>query len=162
MPVSKAYPVALVAISLLGAMSLRILLLPYPWSVLNPDWIALTLIIWALTTHGRVGVATAWGAGLLTDLLTGRLLGQHALAYSVMIYLAVRWGKSLRFQSIPQQILSILGLLLIGQLLVLWTQRVEPEGPARGLYWLASVGGALIWPLYLLFAQGLNRLHRTP
>jgi rod shape-determining protein MreD len=155
---NRRYPYLGVVVSLILVMALRILPLPVPWSAVNPDWIALALFFWALTTNGTVGVGSAWLVGLITDMLTGRLLGQYALAYAVATYLAIRWGRQIMLQTRVQQTLSIVGLLLTTQLLVLWTQRVEPDDHMRGIYWLASLFGALFWPLLSLLMKKLGRL----
>jgi rod shape-determining protein MreD len=159
MPYPRSRAAALVSVSLVLAMALRILPLPEPWFLLNPDWIALVLIYWTLAVPERVGVGTAWLTGLFTDVLTGRLLGQHALAYSVVAYLGLRWYRRLRLYPLPQQCLWILLLLLTSQLLVLWTQNVNDAVTPRGAYWLPSFSGALLWPLVLMVLRRLRRAY---
>jgi len=143
-------------LSFLAALSLRILPIAYPWSVLNPDWVALVLIYWVLTSQGGVGVGLGWFVGIISDALTGHLLGQEALAYSVLAYLVLRWDKQIRFHSLPQQSLSILGLLLLEQILVFWTERVAPLGEDLALYWLSSFFGAFLWPIAIMLTNGTN------
>jgi len=77
---------ASVMFSFILAMMLRILPLPMDWFAWNPDWLALLLIYWTLLAPDRVGIVTAWLVGFFADVLTGRLFGQHALAYAVMAY----------------------------------------------------------------------------
>jgi rod shape-determining protein MreD len=136
-----------VILSLMLAMILRIIPLKPDWAFFNPDWVALVLLVWILSIPERVGVLRAWGIGLIVDALTGRLLGQHALAYGVMAYLGLQGKASLTVLRKPVQALWILGLLLLGQLLILWTEQQEIP-PAMALrYWLPSFTGALLWPL---------------
>lgn len=161
MPHSRPRTAVLVSVSLVLAMALRILPLPEPWLLLNPDWIALVLIYWTLALPDRVGVATAWLTGLFTDVLTGRLLGQHALAYSVIAYLGLRWYRRLRLYPLPQQCLWILLLLLTSQLLVLWTQNANTASTLRGAYWLPSFSGGLLWPLVLMVLRWLRRTYHV-
>lgn len=144
------------------AMAFRIIPVSHYWSVLNPDWIAMVLIYWIMSHPDRVGVGSAWVTGLFADVLTGRLLGQHALAYSVIAYLTLRWHKRLRFYSLPQQCLWILILLLIGQLLVLWTQNSKGVESMQWSYWLPSLSGALIWPLLIVIAQAFRLFRANP
>jgi rod shape-determining protein MreD len=159
MPHSKSRTAALVAVSLVLAMGLCILPLAEPWSLLNPDWMALVLIYWTLAVPDRVGVGTAWLTGLFADVLTGRLLGQHALAYAVIAYLSLRWYRRLRLFPVPQQCLWVLLLLLTSQLLVLWTQNVHAADRLLGAYWLPSLSGALLWPLVLMLLRRLRRAY---
>ncbi|MEY4767510.1 MAG: rod shape-determining protein MreD, partial [Pseudomonadota bacterium] len=65
-------------------MSLRIAPFPQLIRIFNPDWVLLVLIYWTLALPYRRGVLTAWGIGLLTDVLTGRLLGEYALIYALI------------------------------------------------------------------------------
>lgn len=159
MPDNRSRTIALVAFSLVLAMTLRILPLPQPWFTLNPDWIALVLIYWTLAVPDRVGVGTAWLMGLFADVLTGRLLGQHALAYSVIAYLCLRGYRRLRLYPLPQQCLWVLLLLLASQLLVLWTQNTRDIDGLLGAYWLPSFSGALFWPLVLILLRRLRRAY---
>ncbi len=56
---------------------------------MRPDFIALTLIYWVVYHPRRVGFLPAWLLGLTMDVADGSLFGQHALAYAVMMYLAI-------------------------------------------------------------------------
>ena len=136
-------------LALLLAMMLRILPLDPPLSNLNPDWVALVLLLSTLSMPERLGVFRAWLIGLCVDVLTARLLGQHALAYSVMAYLSLRGRSSLIVLRKPVQMLWILGLLLLGQALVLWSGTSSLSTDFKFSYWYPSLTGALIWPFLL-------------
>jgi rod shape-determining protein MreD len=142
-------------------MALRILPLPHDWFVLNPDWIALCLIYWTMALPERVGVGTAWLTGLFADALTGRMLGQHAVAYSVIAYLSLRWYRRLRLYPLPQQSLWVLMFLLISQVLVYWTQNVKNADTLAQAYWLPPLAGALVWPLVRVALRWLRRRYRV-
>lgn len=129
------------------AMMLRILPVPPAWFDLTPDWIALLLLYWTLTAPDRVGVLTAWFVGLAADALTGRILGQHALAYTVMAYLNLRLRDHILAVPLPVQSLWVLLSLLLAQLLIFWTQRIDLAEPPRLAYWLPALTGACAWPL---------------
>lgn len=135
-----------VILSFAVAMILRIVPLKPGWAIFNPDWVALMLLFWTLSLPPRVGVLRSWLIGLIADALTGRLLGQHALAYGVLVYLSLRGKASLTVLRKPVQALWILGLLMIGQLIILWTEQKQlPEGMALA-YWYPSFSSALLWP----------------
>jgi len=165
MPPDKPYEASLVGVygSFGLAMALRIIPLPPDWFALNPDWIALLLIYWTLAAPDRVGVITAWVVGLSADALTGRLLGQHALAYAVMAYLNLRVRDPLLIFPVPLQCLWVLLVLLLGQLLVLWTERIEiADSVMRLIYWLPALTGALAWPLVLWVMPSVMRPESEP
>ncbi len=137
---------------LLDIMPLSDGLRPY-----RPDWVALVLIFWCLALPDRVGVISGWLVGLLLDVLTGTLLGQHALSLCVVAYLCGRLHQQIRVFPLWQQALSVLIFLVIDQLLVLWINSITGR-PGPGLsYWLPSLVGALLWPLLYSLLDGLRR-----
>ncbi|MDD5033252.1 MAG: rod shape-determining protein MreD [Methylococcaceae bacterium] len=142
---------------LLIAIILRIISLPQEFFLYNPDWVLLFLIYWAMAIPERVGVGYAWCTGLLTDALTGRMLGQHALAYAVVSYLCVRMHQRLRLYPFSQQSFSVLMFLLLSQLLIFWTQSIKAVNAIGLVYWLPSLVGALIWPAVLVTLRRVRR-----
>ena len=95
------------------AMLLTIIPLSDTLRALRPDWVALTLIFWCLALPYRVSVGSGFIAGLFLDVLTGTLLGQHALALSLIAYVCVRLHQRIRIYPIWQQALTVLLLLLL-------------------------------------------------
>ena len=55
-----------------------------------PDFLALVLVFWTVQQPLRVGVGIAFWLGLACDVHQGTLLGQHALAYTMLSFLAHR------------------------------------------------------------------------
>lgn len=145
-----------VILSFVVAMGLRILPWSRDWVMFNPDWILLIVIYWCLCIPERFNIGSAWTVGLLTDALTGQLLGQHALTYSVVAYIVVRLHRRLRLFPISQQIFIVLCLLLLSQLLVFWSQNVQSSGYTNWTYWIPSCSGALAWPFVYILLGGLH------
>jgi rod shape-determining protein MreD len=85
------------------------------------------------------------------------MLGQHALAYSVIAYVGLRLYRRLRLYPLPQQSLWILMLLLTSQLIVLWTQNIKNMNTLNWAYWLPSFTGALFWPAVLIALRRIRR-----
>lgn len=151
-------PQWLAAISLMLGMALRILPLPAVLAWANPDWVLLFLIYWVLATPEHIGIGTGWFAGLLADTLTGRSLGQHALAYCLVAYCCLRFHNRLRFYSLVQQSLCVGLFLSMGQLIVAWTQEPSSRPLTVSLYLLPALSGAMIWPL---ITSLMHRLRST-
>lgn len=151
----------IVLLSLLAAFMLTTLPLPEDLRILRPDWVLLVLIYWSMALPHRVGVGFAWMAGLLTDVLSGLLLGQHALAYCIVIYLTLKLHQRLRLYPLWQQALSVLVLLSLGQLMLLWINGMIGRPVHSWLYWMPSLFGALLWPFLFLFLRGLRRAFRV-
>jgi len=143
--------------SLAIAMALRIVPWPREWLIANPDWVLLFLIYWNMALPDRFGVASAWSTGILTDALTGRMLGQHALAYTLVAYMCLRLHRQLRLSPLFQQSLMVLLFHLLCQVLVFWTQNIKSGNAAAAQYWLPSLIGALLWPGIFLTLRWLRR-----
>lgn len=136
-----------IIMTLILAMCLKIVPLPDMFALVNPDWVLLTLIYWALAVPDRVGIFHAWTFGLLTDVLTGRLIGQYALAYSLVIYLCLSLHRRLRQFPFVQQALFIFFCLLLSQLLLFFIKNIHSTAELKPTFWLPVLVGTLCWPL---------------
>lgn len=144
---SPSYGGGTILISIVLAMIFRILPWSFEWVLFNPDWILLVVIYWCLSIPERFSIGSAWTVGLVTDSLTGQLLGHHALTYSLVAYIVVRFHLRIRVFRHPQQILIVLCLLLLSQFLVFWSQNIQGFGYPVWNYWISSISGALVWPM---------------
>jgi rod shape-determining protein MreD len=122
-----------------------------------PDWVALTLIYWCMAVPQRVSVGVGWTLGLILDVLYGSLLGQHALAMSVIAYITVRVHPQLRMFPRWQQAVSVLVLLFINQLLLIWIRGATGQAPTTVSYWTPSIVGMLVWPWLFVILRDLRR-----
>jgi rod shape-determining protein MreD len=136
-----------IVLSFAAAMMLTIMPLPEALRPWRPDWVGLTLIFWCLALPYRVSVGSGFLAGLLLDTLSGTLLGQHALALSLVAYVCVRLHQRIRLYPVWQQALTVLVLLMLHQLITLWVDRTIGRPGLPLSYWLPSVVGMLLWPL---------------
>jgi len=112
-----------IMLTIVMAMCLRIAPWPGFLSGINPDWVLLVLIYWTIAVPERIGIFHAWTVGLLTDVLTGRVFGQYALAYTLIIYFCLVLHKRLRQFPLPQQGLFIFFCLLFSQILLFWLKK---------------------------------------
>ncbi len=128
------------------AMVLRVMSIYPELDALNPDWIALVLIYWSVALPQRFGVFTAFWVGLLTDVLTGHLLGQYALIYSVISYLSIREYKRLRQFPLVQQCLFVLFCLVCGQSLLFGMASMQAANNLPLSFWYPTLSGTLAWP----------------
>jgi rod shape-determining protein MreD len=134
-------------------LALVLALLPMPdWTVwLRPAWVLMVLAYWAMTVPNRVGVGIAWVTGIMVDLLNGTLLGEHALAFSLVIYFVSRMHMRLHMYPLLQQGMSLFVFVLLYQFVLYCVQGFIGELPDSHLYWLSSVTSMLLWPwLYIL------------
>jgi rod shape-determining protein MreD len=147
----------MIAVTLM--MALILMLLPMPeWTVwIRPAWVLLVLIYWSITVPHQVGVLVAWGVGILMDLLTGTLLGEHALALTVVIYFISRIYMRLRMYHLLQQGLSVFIFVLLYQFIIYCIQGFIGELPRSHLYWLSSITSMLLWPWLFVLMRDCRR-----
>jgi rod shape-determining protein MreD len=141
---------SMVLATLAVAMLLTLMPLPALVDPLRPYWVALVLIYWCLETQGLVSLGLAFVAGLVLDLLTGSLFGQHALSLVVLVYLATRFRARIRFFPPWQQALSVLALLVNDRIILLWIMSLRGEPLPAIDFWAAPVVGTAIWPWLFL------------
>lgn len=140
LPVRVGTIVASFAVALLANF------LPWPDLALAPDFVALVLAFWCVRQPRLVGLATGWALGLVVDAGNGVLLGQHALAYSLLAFLAITFSRRILWFGLWGQALHVAALLLLAQgvgLLVRLAAGAEFPG------WTLAVGplaGAALWP----------------
>ncbi len=134
-------------------------IMPFPiWAEpFRPDWVGLVLIYWCLATPERITVGSGWLLGFLQDVLYGSLLGSNALAKTLVAYLTVRLHLQLRMFPRWQQAVSVFGLLIVNQLLVLWIRGAIGHAPETFSYWTPCVVGALLWPWLFIILRDLRR-----
>ena len=85
-----------VIITILVAFMLMIMPLPDAVDSFRPDWITLILIFWAMTVPRSYSIGIAWMVGVVLDVAQGTLLGQHALALAVVVYITVKFHLLMR------------------------------------------------------------------
>ncbi len=136
-----------ILMTLVVAMGLKIMPLPGILGMINPDWVLLTLIYWSLSVPEKVGIFHAWSFGLLNDVLTGRMFGQYALAYSLVIYLCLSLHKRLRQFPVMQQALFIFFCLLLSQILLFFIKNYQHVSQLKPTFWWPVFVGTFCWPL---------------
>ena len=140
-------PVRLSTIIASFVLALFLNFLPWRDLRLMPDFVALALCFWCIRQPRLVGLGIGWMLGLLTDAGNGVLLGQHALAYSILAFLSVWLSRRILWFGPALQALHVLVILLIAQAVALIV-RVAAGSPSPG--WPIVVGpiiGAMLWPL---------------
>jgi rod shape-determining protein MreD len=112
-----------------------------------PDLLALVLVFWNVHQPLRVGVGVAFVFGLLMDVHDAALLGQHALAYTLLSFFAITIHRRLLWFSVPSQALQVLPLFAAAHAVSLIV-RMFAGGMFPG--WelvFAPLVEALLWPV---------------
>lgn len=147
-------------VTIFFAMILRVSWFIPSLAELNPDWILLVLIYWCIALPERFGVFTAFTVGLLTDVLTGHLLGQYALIYALISHLSVTEYRRLRQFPIPQQCLFVLFCLFCGQSILFGMESMQAANRLPVSFWYPVLTGTLAWPLVFLLLRAIRVLAR--
>lgn len=140
---TKLWPVLL---ALLVALSLEVAPLPASLDILRPPWMALTLVFWSMQQPGRFGVGVAWAMGLVLDVLTGSVLGQHALMLALSSYLTITFYQRLRVFPIWQQTLAVTGIVSLYTLIGFWIDGVTSDLQGGVLRLTPIISALIVWP----------------
>lgn len=134
-----------IAFSLVVAALLEMLpLAAYPAS---PDLLALVLVFWNVHQPRRVSVGLSFLFGLLMDVHEAALLGQHALAYTLLSFAAITVQRRLAWFGLAEQTLQVLPLFVMATLVSLGV-RMAVGGMFPGWTLIFSpLLDALLWPL---------------
>ena len=144
-------------LSLVAGLILMILPLPDWVQAYRPNWVALTLIYWSMALPRKVGLLYAFFTGLLVDTLLGTLLGEHALALVIIMYVNMNLYQRIRVLSLSQQSVYIFTLLFIYQLIISWVEGVMGRSTPLSLYLGAPVISTLIWPWVFVILRDIRR-----
>jgi rod shape-determining protein MreD len=110
-----------------------------------PDWLALVLCFWSVREYRKVGMGVAFMFGIAMDVGQGSLMGQHALAYVLIAYLASSLSRRILWFPITEQALHVLPMLFVAHLVQFIVRMIAgAEFPGFG-YFLSPVIAALLW-----------------
>jgi rod shape-determining protein MreD len=135
--------------TILGSFALALLANFLPWKsvALVPDFVALVLVFWCVRQPRLVGLGAGWLLGLLIDAGNGVLMGQHALAYSLLAFASITLSRRILWFPLWSQALHVAALLLFAQAV---SALVRIAAGAEFPGWSVAVGpliGAALWPL---------------
>lgn len=145
------------------ALAFMLTIVPLPdWlSPGRPQWVALAMIYWSMALPTRIGVGTAWLTGLLLDVLTTGLLGQHALALAVMTFINLKLYQRTRVFPLWQQSFITLTLIALYMVLILWVKGIAGMPSQGWTYWIPAVTSALLWPAAFVVLRELRRRYHV-
>lgn len=142
--------------SLVIALLLNLLPLQGISLILRPDFVALTILYWSINQPQHLGISIAFLMGLFIDVSNVSILGQHAMAYSIVAYIAFVLHRRLRIFNPLQQVPQIVLILILMQVIILLTGVIGGADFPGWHFFLASVTGMLTWP-FISFILGILR-----
>ena len=151
---------ALIAFTLVLALLLNLLPVSGFARWVRPDFVALVILYWTVHQPHRFGMGMAFALGLTMDVAVGVLLGQHALAYSLLAFAGFMLHRRLRMFGLIEQLWQVLPLLLAAQLAVALAGMAKGAAFPGWQYFLGGLVAGLLWPL-LSVALRLPRMPKS-
>ena len=135
--------------TIIASFALALFLNFLPWRDLRvvPDFVALVLVFWCIRQPRLVGLGVAWTLGLITDAGNGVLLGQHALAYSLLAFLGIWLSRRILWFGAGLQALHVGAMLVVAQGVSLLVRLAAGNDFPGWPIFVGPLAGALIWPL---------------
>jgi rod shape-determining protein MreD len=160
-PVSPLF----IAVSLMGAFMLN--LMPWGHWVGVPDFVALVLVFWGIHQPRKVGIGIAFFMGLMMDVHDSTLLGENALAYTLLSYLAIMIHRRVLWFPVLTQALHVFPLLLFTQFVQVMVRLIVSGKFPGWTQFVESVVSVALWPIitWLLLApqrRAVDKDHTRP
>jgi rod shape-determining protein MreD len=139
-------------------VSIMLMVMPLPdWAeAFRPDWVALTLIYWAMMLPRTWSVGSAWIIGLVLDVAQGTILGQHALALCFIVFITVRFHLLMRVFPMQQLTATVFAILTLYQFILFWINGVAGVDVPLVDYWGPVIAGTLLWPAITMVLSGVR------
>lgn len=132
--------------SLVIGVLFAIVPLPEAVNPARPYLLGMLVIYWLMEAPLRVGMGTAFLAGLLADLTAASLLGEQALRLVMLAFLVQRFRARLRFFPLWQQAVAVGLLLLNDRVVVALIHAIAGAPQSPLLSWLGPVLAMVLWP----------------
>ncbi len=156
LPVSPLF----IAFSLMVAFIMNML----PWGRFlgAPDFVALVLVFWGIHQPRKVGIGVAFTMGLLMDVHESTLLGENALAYTLLSYFAIMIHRRVLWFPVAMQALHVFPLLLMTQAIQVVVRLFVLNRFPGWLHFLESAVAVVLWPAvtWLLLAPQRRAVDR--
>ena len=112
-----------------------------------PDFLALVLVFWCVHQPRLVGIGVAFFFGVATDVHQSALLGQHAMTYTALGFMAILMHRRLLWFTVPSQAMQVLPLFLAAHAMELVVRMMSGALFPGWTIFLAPVLEAVLWPV---------------
>ena len=134
-------------ISLTFFIGLMLSLMMLPLGYIAPEWILLINIYWAIALPSNTKMLMAFVSGFIVDIVLGQPLGISSLSYVIFIYIILALYNSLRYMTVPQQMIMLFFLLIVKQHFFVWTFYLFGLDIDYSTLIIGSFTTAALWPL---------------
>ena len=128
-------------------VGLMLILMMLPLGYIAPEWILLINIYWAIALPSNTKMLMAFVSGFIVDIVLGQPLGISSLSYVIFIYIILALYNSLRYMTVPQQMIMLFFLLIVKQHFFVWTFYMFGLDIDYSTLIIGSFTTAALWPL---------------
>lgn len=140
-------------LSFFVAIVLSTLSLPLWMQSVWPLWVVLVLIFWSVYLPHVVSPWVIWFLGLLSDVIHGSLLGEHALSYILIYFFAYSMNRQIKSFPLWEQMLRIVMIILLYQGCIMMIQGVSLNH--IWLFMLPVLTSLILWPWILFLMRSI-------
>ena len=135
----------IILLTLFLGLMLTIMMLPLGY--IAPEWILLINIYWAVALPSNTKMLLAFLSGFFVDIVLGHPLGISSLSFVIFIYIVLSLYNSLRYMTVPQQMIVLFILLIVKQHFFIWTFYMFGLDIDYSSLIIGSFTTAALWPL---------------
>jgi len=128
----------------------------------TPDFLALVLVFWCVHQPRLVGIGVAFVFGVAMDVHQSALLGQHALTYTALGFMAILMHRRLLWFTVPSQAMQVLPMFVAAHALELSVRLMSGALFPGWLIFLAPFAEALLWPVVSVLLLAPQRRAPNP
>lgn len=126
----------------------------------RPHLLVLLVIYWSLSAPRLSGLMFAWLCGLAVDVLSGKILGQHAAAFLLVAFVTHKLQLRMRIFPIYHQTLTVFMLMASYEFVVFWIDGIIGPAITTWMRWLPVITSTLLWPVLVAALDTWNRRSR--
>ena len=142
-------------LTLLIGLMLSLIMLPLGY--IAPEWILIINVYWAIALPSNNKMLLAFVSGFFVDIVLGQPLGISSLSYVIFIYTILSLYNSLRYMTVPQQMIVLLFLLIVKQHFFIWTFYMFGLDIDYQMLIISAFTTAVLWPLIYLSLRFARR-----
>ena len=141
-------------------VALLVDMLPLGRGAWMPDVLALVIVFWSVHQPARIGIGAAFVFGIFMDVHQSAMLGQHALSYTMLGFLAIMAHRRLLWYPVMSQAVQVLPLFALSHLVELLIRMIGGGVFPGWTLLIAPLVEAAMWPLVSVLLLAPQR--RTP
>ena len=127
-----------------------------------PDFLALVLVFWCVHQPRLVGIGVAFFFGVATDVHQASLLGQHAMSYTALGFMAIMVHRRLLWFTVPSQAMQVLPLFVVAHAIELTVRMMSGALFPGWMILLAPLLETVLWPVISVLLLAPQRRAPNP